>query len=405
MEENFEERIDTLRQLLKESGDPRPEDCEKYVGIVISAILQHAEDLGGLRCRQILAETLQLPLQRPSYHYSGILRAATKMAALFPEFHYVPFLNLWEPQKNLRKEDFEESKSKDGKTFRPLVEQMVRQLYAAQLLRPEEKPLFEVNDTFGYQPICSMVVTNILHKESNEKHFYFVQLADREGQIIDCEMHQLRANPLTADPNKKSYVNIGQIYDVLLRKSEKGLRVVDAICSSRKVTELFPTAVGYIEHIDEAHGHIHIYDGESRHFVSQGQRFVKASQGQLVEFVPIVPLKSGFKTGIIVNTRHSQADLRAAFPEREITITQLNAKNGYAVWELTDKSRPIQERLSDYQKGEGAPNEAFNSGFVNLDTLQRWMPEVSVGDKGRGIIYLRRGKDGTKRPRLELLRK
>lgn len=405
MEETFEERIDSLRQLLRETKTPNPADSEKYVTIVVSTILQHAEALGALRCRQMLAEALQLPLQRPSYHYSGLLRAATKMAALFPEFHYVPFLNLWNPLANLRREDFEEIKSKDGKTFRPLAERMVRQLYVAQFLRPEEKPTFEVPDSFGYLPICCMAVTNIQHRESNERHLYFVQLTDKEGETINCEMHLLRANPLTADPSKKSYVNIGQIYNVLLRKGEKGLRVIDAILSPRKVIEVFPTAVGYIEHVDKAHGHIHIYDGESRHFVSQGQRFIKADQGQLVEFVPVIPLTSGFKTGIIVNTRRSQTDLRQAFPEREVAITHINTQSGYAVWELTDKSRPIRETLSDYQKGKGETTEEYVSGFINLELLRQTMPEISVGNKAYGIIFLRRGKDGTKRPRLELLRK
>lgn len=400
MEETFEERIDELRKLYAEADSAPQEVVERYVGALCSAIIRHAEDLGALRCRQMLAEALQLPLERPSFLYSGLLKAATKMAALFPEFHYIPFLNLWKPNENLRPDDFNPQKGKDGKTYPALTERMVKQVYHSLMLRPEEHLDFELTDHYGYLPICPMVVTKVIHTVSNERHLYFVQLTNTKGESLTCEMHLLKGNPLTSDPKKRNYVNIGQVYDVILRKRDKGLKVIETMLSKHKITDLFKTEVGFVEHHDAEHEHIHIYDGQSRHFVSSGQRFVKAEQDSLVEFVPIIPKNSGFKMAIVVNTYKPQERLAEEFPWRELTITAINKEKGFCTWELADKSHPIVETLSDFQKANGEESEMFTNGFLDLQIAEETNTNLAVGSKGRALIYLHRGKDKKKRPRI-----
>lgn len=425
MAENILTQLQELRTLYAEAMPTDHKVIEQYAWIICKSINRHAEELGALACRQLLADLMRMPLPRPSMLYSSVLWAATKVASLYTDFHFVPFLNMWNPTMNLRPEDFERRKSTDNegegthpqqmqevRTFPSLAERMVRCCMEAQLIRPEEKHNFTLNDWYGFHSIEPMVVTKVSQSEVKGRKMYFAQLTSQTGIEVITEAHTLRTNPLTLQEGRH-YANVGQLYNVLLRDKQDGsdVRVIDAVLSAQPLTAVFPVQTGYVEHIDHEHGHVHIFDNLSRHFVSSGQRFLKVSERQFVSFVPIVPLKSKFKSAIVVPpivpvgtpTTAVQDVLLQTFPPREIRITFINKEKQYVAWELVDASQPITEQLSALQLSQGETSPSFDKGYINLPDAQNIFPNLAVGQTLKAIIYLRRGKDKAKRPHVAKL--
>ena len=172
--------------------------------------------------------------------------------------------------------------------------------------------------------------------------------------------------------------------------------LLSSYLSSQRPSDLFPTEIGYIEHVDTEHSHMHIYDRHSRHFVAPVQRFSREKEGDFIRFIPIIPQNSKFKTAIILATVPSSSE-EVKNILREIRITTINKEKGYAAWELIDKSHPITELLSPLQLSQGETSPSFTSGYINLGELK----SPSKGDlEGFALIYLKRGKDRQKRPHI-----
>lgn len=401
MEESILTQLQNLRALYAETMPTDKKRQENYAWIVVKSINKHAEEMGSLMCRQLLSDVMKMPLERPSLLYSSILWSAIKVASLFPEFHFVPFLNMWCPAENLRKEDYEPKKDYLGREYPSLSERVVKTMLIAQLIRPDEVFSTPINIAcMGYHPVTQMIVTKVSKECVNGRDVWFATLVGADGTEVSTEMHKLRRNPLVQS-DKKHYVNIGQMYDVVCKDkpTKTGMNVVDGVLSSRNVLEVFHPEVGYVENFDANYGQIHIYDGQSRHFVSSGQKFVKVEKGQLVTFIPIVPKTHQFKSAIIISSRDSIGELRAKFPLREIRITHENAEKQYYSWELTDKDNPITETLSSFQMSQGnSESPSFVSGFINMDVARQYIPNIAVGTVAKAIIFLRRGKDKQKRP-------
>lgn len=399
MNESILTQLQQLRALYADAAPSDSKTQEQYAWLICKAINKHADELGALPCRQLLADVMRLPLQHPSALYSSILWAATKMASLFTEFRFVPFLQLWNPKDNLREEDYQQGKSDDGKVFPSLAERMTRAALTAQLIRPDESADGIEPQRFGFHPIVPMIVVKVSQSEIKGRKLFFATLSTPDGTEVMAETHALRTNPLTPT-EARHYVNPGQMYNVLLRDKQDGssMRIVDAVLSSQPLSDAFPIVTGYVEHIDQQHAHIHIFDALSRHFVSSGQRFVKVQEGQFVQFVPITPQKSNFKSAIIIGSSSMNS-----FPPREIHITRYNAEKQYYAWELTDPSAPITEQLSSLQLSQGSTSPSFTQGFVNASFAQGAVPDIAVGNILQTIVFLRRGKDGQKRPHIARL--
>lgn len=407
MEEDKETLLAKLNELQRLFRDAETTDqsvIERYLWVLRRSIHLYAEELGSVKCRKLLAEALRLPVQRPSSLYSSILWAAIKVFETFPDFHLMKFLQMWDVAHNLRPED-RERKVVDGKTFPSLEERAVKQGYISLLLWPDDKTDFHFTNTFGYKEVTPMVVTQLTQSEVKGRKMHFAALTSADGLEVMAEVHVLRRHPLV-QCEKRHYVNVGQMYNVLLREkaSGEGVRLVDAVLAEKPLSACFPVCVGYVDHTDEVHSHIHVYDSGSRHFVSAGQRFIKAERGQLVEFVPIVPLANKFKSAIILPATKGQDELLDEFPLREIRITRIDEERGFCAWELVDGSHPIVEQLSDLQLADGAVAGIATQGFINLADARRMLPHVASGMTADALIYLRRGKDGTKRPYVATLR-
>lgn len=364
---------------------------------IVKQLNSEVKTLGSSVARQLLAEGLRHTAERPSKLHSALLGSAVKVAENYCEFRFIAFLTFWN-LGNLRPEDHERTKSQDGKSFPSLADRVCRTFVNDRLLHPDDalpedqfailQPLLEER---GLLPVQHMVVTRIKEATNQQgRKFRFVTLVSPTGRQVECVANQLQPSPLHPLPEgKRHYVNIGQLYDVQLR----GDKLHAAYLSSKKAEDYFSTAVGYVEHIDTEHGHIHLYDSLSRHFVAPVLRFSKEQEGDLVRFIPVMPRDSMFKTAVNL----TRATLDEAFAEglvREIKVTSVNEAKHYASWELTDPSRPLTEQLSYYQISQGQVSPSFTTGYLNLTDELSLASSLTL----KAIVYLKRGKDLQKRP-------
>lgn len=439
MAESIVSHLTNLRKLYLEASPTDPKVISDYVWTIVKAMLQHGDEIDSVTSRQLLADGLRLTPERPSKLYSALLSAAIYVADAYPEFRFAIFLRMWDIA-NLRPEDKVDVRSRDGKTYHSLAGRAAKRYAHALMLHPEDLPA-QTDDASPAQDFDSflfshnyilraVIVTRINEVQGKDGRKYrFVTLTSSKGLQVETVSQNLKPSPVQPLPEgRRHYVNIGQCYNVLLHRKDipadraveydpkTEWSVVEAFLAKQDPTSLFPTAIGYIESIDQTHGHMHIYDAHSRHFVAPVQRFSRERAGDFVRFVPIIPKASKFKTAIIL-ALVAPSSLEVASILRGIRITAINKDKGYAAWELIDKTLPITELLSPLQLSKGETSPVFTSGYLNLPDVNESSasavpPSVStgglysglsVGQTLRALIYLKRGKDHQKRPRIARL--
>ena len=396
-------QLTELRRLFAES---RPSDrniVENYAWTICKVLNSNYEKIGALQCRQLLAEYMKLDIERPSKLHSAMLNAAAKIALAFVDFHFIPFLGLWDIN-NLRDEDFAQQKDTSGKAFPSLAERVAKAYIISSLMRQDEvlppqmaEKMNAIVSAQGYHRPLPMVVTRITEALSNGRKIRFASLVSADGTEAMCELHNLKPNPAVPTISRSAhYVNVGNLYDVVLKdkKSGDGTNVHIGLLASKSIADVFPTLTGYVEHIDAEHKHIHIYDSLSRHLVASGQRLT-VQVGNFVRIVPVVPAKNKFKSAIILKVL-PQNEGRETFGLREIKITFVNMEKGFVAWDLTDSSQPIIEA--------GTTEPSYTSGYIPTDFfLEHRMSIPKVGDSLRAVMFLKRGKDAMKRPHVVLI--
>lgn len=410
MTENLLTQLANLRKLFADAAPTDPKVVSDYAWTIVKVLLQHTEEVGSVNARQLLADCIKLPLEHPSKLYSTLLAAAVKVANTYPEFRFATFMRMWDLH-NFRPEDNQRQASQDGKSFPSLVERSAKALGHSLILHPEVSSAAEdlepllLSQGFTVQPMLVTRIKEALGKDGRK--YIFATLTSADGVEVETIAHNLQPSPLHPLPEgKRHYINIGQLYDCLVRTKKdaspsSSSSLTTAYLSQRKPSESFPTTIGYIEAIDSAHGHMHIYDYDSRHFVAPVQRFSRERVGDFVRFIPVTPQASKFKTAIILSTVPADSSEVTAIL-RDIRITHINREKGYAAWELIDTSTPITELLSPLQLSQGETSLSFTNGYLNLTNT----PDASVLSEGqslRALIYLKRGKDRQKRPHIARL--
>lgn len=358
-----------------------------------------------LTFRKLLAEYFGLGTGRPSRLHSAILSCAVKMATLFPDFHFVPFLEMWGIE-NLRTEDSEAKVTDDGKRFPSLVERLTKAYLYSLLFHPEEQLEPEMEQTMvktmrlkGYLlreregrifPAVPAIATRVLQSEVRNRKMTFVSLFTPMGEEVMTEVHTLTQH------RRMRYEEIpNSTFNLLLRTSEKGNIRVEAAypCSSEEQKD-FPICVGYIDYIDAGHQHIHVFDNGSRHFVEKYSGTPSVKEGDYVIFLPIIKNGNSFKSALITNVLENGAD---RFGWRNAIVTYSNAEQGYCAWELLPdadgKVNPIVETDASEQ------HEPGTKGYINkmlCDKLGTPLP--NKGERLQIVTFLKRGKDRAKRP-------
>ena len=412
------EQLEQMRCLFAEVADADQRTTENYAWLIVKALSSDLLASDSVRSRQYLAEAIHLPLPRPSKLYSALLGAACKMAQRFPEFRFGAFLKMWDLQ-NLRADDYLSVSVGDGKAIPPLARRVAKNYMHALLLHPADEvpaeqlqPLRNVLEEMRYLHPHVMMVTKVSPVKMQRGTMYVACLIDAYGfEIPFCPVADLKPHPLHSSKDARHYVNVGQLYDVLLRKKEPGdnSRALDpkygveaAYLTSAPFGEAYPVAVGYVESYDAAHQYYHVYDGLSRHFVADAAnenfgRFGRPTiqVGDFVQFAPIIPYthdkgKKVFKRAHIIHT-YTREEGPQAFGLREVRVAQVDTSRKFYRWELTEPSHPIVE--------EGTTEPSFTSGFVSLDDDREPRNAVpAVGQTLQIVVYLKRGKDQQKRP-------
>ena len=359
---------------------------------------------GSVEARRLLAEYFQLNLPCPSRLHSAILSCAVRMAKAFADFHFVPFLNLW-GLENLRPDDSVPLVDGTARRIPSLSERMVKAYAYSLLFHPDEhleedaeallRPTlqrlgFSIQREAGpVDLVTRLLAVGMSQTEVHGRKMTFVQLITPDGEEMSVEVHVL-----TAFSRMRYSEMEGKMFDALLRLSEKGnVRIEAAVPSREDVSGIFPTAVAYVEHIDSGHQHIHLYDNLSRHLVSRF-RTTSLVKGQYVEIVPVIPKRSTFKTAVILRTLPGGAE---AFGYREARIVSVNESQGYAVWELLPDASGQVQGITE----EGAPEflPPYTQGYLNKSLCdEKSCPLPRIGAMIAVITFLKRGKDGRKRP-------
>ena len=351
-------------------NDPAATPLDKGWHIYRHLSTYMAHPLTSTEARTLLLTYMQLPLEHPSLLHSLMLGMALKMADVYPDFKLPAFLHLWDIS-NLRPEDMQRQQGADGKVHSSLMERLTRTTLRYQTKHPSEpidpdvlSRMAPETERMGFLPIKPMVAIKMFESVKEGRKMRFVKLVGQEGEELSADWHLFHAKP---------WEIVGQMYSVLARRSaESGTLRADTIGpATQRVEEVFPQRIGFVEAYDESHRHYHVFDSESRHFVAEAPK-VRPVVGGYVWFCPIVPAVDKFKSAIVLRRETAGAG-RQAFGLTAAKVTHINTEKQYFAYQTADGSK----------------------GFANSGLLPAL---AAVGMEVDLIIYLRRGKDGEKRP-------
>ena len=327
--------------------------------------------MGAVTARTLLAAYMKLHVKRMSLIDSCMLGMAVKVSETYDDFKLPKFLEAWGYDQFLRPQDLQRQTGKDGRQYLSLKERVERALQSYRLHHPEESD----GECEG---VVSMYAAKVFEKEKDGRKRRYVKLVATNGSELIADSHQFPCRPWEIN---------GRMFDVLTRVSKQGNeRVSDIVASMKRVDEVFSVEVGFVEFIDESHGHIHVYDSQSRHFVAEksAQTALKISVGNYVRFCPIIVNGDHFKSAAILNVM-DKYEGRKAFGIYEAKVEYANVKDRYIRYSLESAIRYTPE------------GNIIKAGFASTANLPEDVRNGMVqGSHVRLILFLKRGKDGMK---------
>lgn len=334
--------------------------------------LQHNyKTMGSVTARTLLAAYMKLHVKRMSLVDSCMLGMAVKISETYVDFKLPKFLEAWGYDSCLRAQDLQRQTGKDGRQYLSLKERVERALQSYMLHHPEECK-------GECESIVSMYAAKVFEKETNGRKRRYVKLVATNGSELIADSHQFPCRPWEIS---------GRMFDVLTRVSKQGNeRVSEIVVSAKRVDEVFSAEVGFVEFIDESHGHIHVYDSQSRHFVAEksAHTALKISVGNYVRFCPIIANGDHFKSAAIVSVM-DKYEGRKAFGIYEAKVEYANVKDRYIRYSIESAIRYTPE------------GNIIKAGFASTANLPEDVRNGMVqGSHVRLILFLKRGKDGMK---------
>lgn len=331
---------------------------------------------GSVMSRTLLAAYMKLHVNEPSLINSLMLGIAAKVSEEYPAFRFPQFLKAWGYKGNLRNQDKERQTSKDGRTYLALVERVERALQSYLLHHPEE-------EREGCDLIVSMYAVKVFEKISDGKKRRYVKLVAANGSEFIADSHQFPCKP---------WEICGRLFDVLTRVSRQGKeRASEIVVSNKRIDEVFSTQVGYVDGIDESHNHVHIYNAQSQHFVAEKSTLStqpsihNISNGSFVLFCPIIANGDHFKSAAIIRILNKDEG-RKAFGMYEAEITFVNRQEQFIRYAITQDIRPTNE-------GTISKEGFASTAAISNEDKQK----IAVGKHVWLLLFLKRGKEGTKR--------
>ena len=327
--------------------------------------------MGAVTARTLLAAYMKLHVKRMSLIDSCMLGMAVNISETYSDFKLPKFLEAWGYDQFLRPQDLQRQTGKDGRQYLSLKERVERALQSYRLHHPEESD----GECEG---VVSMYAAKVFEKEKDGRKRRYVKLVATNGSELIADSHQFPCRPWEIS---------GRMFDVLTRVSKQGNeRVSDIVASRKRVDEVFSVEVGFVEFIDESHGHIHVYDSQSRHFVAEksAHTALKISVGNYVRFCPIIANGDHFKSAAIVSVM-DKYEGRKAFGIYEAKVEYANVKDRYIRYSLESAIRYTPE------------GNIIKAGFASTANLPEDVRNGMVqGSHVRLILFLKRGKDGMK---------
>lgn len=327
--------------------------------------------MGAVTARTLLAAYMKLHVKRMSLIDSCMLGMAVNISETYSDFKLPKFLEAWGYDQFLRPQDLQRQTGKDGRQYLSLKERVERALQSYRLHHPEESD----GECEG---VVSMYAAKVFEKEKDGRKRRYVKLVATNGSELIADSHQLPCRPWEIS---------GRMFDVLTRVSKQGNeRVSDIVASRKRVDEVFSVEVGFVEFIDESHGHIHVYDSQSRHFVADKSACsaLKISVGNYVRFCPIIANGDHFKSAAIVSVM-DKYEGRKAFGIYEAKVEYANVKDRYIRYSIESAIRYTPE------------GNIIKAGFASTANLPEDVRNGMVqGSHVHLILFLKRGKDGMK---------
>ncbi len=328
------------------------------------------KEAGSQQVRTLLALYMKIPVVRPSIIHSRMLGMAVKISEEYDDFRFPQFLQMWGYDDKLMSYDRRQQPGKDGRLYLSLKERVDRRLKSYTLHHQNA-------GEYAVDGIMTMYAVKVSENSKNGRRRYFVKLVAADGLEIVADSHPFPCKPWEIQ---------GRLYDVSVRNSKQGnKRVEEVVFSQKRVGDVFPVIVGYVDKIDEKHGHYHIYDQQSRHFVAE-KPGMEIKVGDFVEFAPIVPAIDKFKSAAVQKVI-SHDDGIVAFGTYSAVVSYVNLKDGYLRYRITSP-------IADTPEGKVSPE-----GFASLTNVcdDTSLHTMSVGDEINLLLFLKRGKDGMKR--------
>lgn len=366
-------RTTTWEQLLDiiATGASHPEETN---WAIYRYLQQNHRTMGSVMARTLLAAYMKLHTRKRSLINSCMLGMAVKISELYADFRLPRFLEAWGYDACLRAEDRQRQTGKDGRQYPALQERVDRALQSYKLHHPEEERE-ECAD------IVSMYAVAVFEKGQNGRR-RFVKLVAPDGTAFVADSHQFPCRP---------YEILGHVFDVLTRMSKQGReRAAEIVASARGVEDVFSKEMGFVDGIDEGHGHIHVYDSQSRHFVADKAALPVAlrssvAKGCFVWFCPIIAQGDRFKSAAIVGVVDKYKG-REAFGVYTARVTYVNQKDSYLHYS-------IESAISETTEGVIA-KEGFASTADMPEAVRR---QITARQHVYLTLFLKRGKDGVKR--------
>lgn len=350
------------------TGAAHPDDTNWKI---YSYLQNNYKTIGSVTARTLLAAYMKLHVKRMSLVDSCMLGMAVKISETYGDFKLSKFLEAWGYDSCLRAQDLQRQTGKDGRQYLSLKERVERALQSYRLHHPEEC-------NGECEGIVSMYAAKVFEKEINGRKLRYVKLVATNGSELIADSHQFPCRPWEIS---------GRIFNVLTRVSKQGNeRVSEIVASAKRVDEAFSAEVGFVEFIDESHGHIHVYDSQSRHFVADksAHTALKISVGNYVRFCPIIANGDHFKSAAIVSVM-DKYEGRKAFGIYEAKVEYANVKDRYIRYSLESAIRYTPE------------GNIIKAGFASTANLPEDVRNGMVqGSHVRLILFLKRGKDGMK---------
>lgn len=327
--------------------------------------------MGAVTARTLLAAYMKLHVKRMSLIDSCMLGMAVNISETYSDFKLPKFLEAWGYDQFLRPQDLQRQTGNDGRQYLSLKERVERALQSYRLHHPEESD----GECEG---VVSMYAAKVFEKEKDGRKRRYVKLVATNGSELIADSHQFPCRPWEIS---------GRMFDVLTRVSKQGNeRVSDIVASRKRVDEVFSVEVGFVEFIDESHGHIHVYDSQSRHFVADKSACsaLKISVGNYVRFCPIIANGDHFKSAAILNVM-DKYEGRKAFGIYEAKVEYANVKDRYIRYSIESAIRYTPE------------GNIIKAGFASTANLPEDVRNGMVqGSHVHLILFLKRGKDGMK---------